>query len=199
MTTRAVRLSTRFGPTAIRTRANAVTVARLVFTVPVLALIVDDGSSWVTFSGWVLLSVTDGLDGFLARRDGTTRSGAFLDPLADKVLVIGGFLALAIEDAFAWVPVGLVVGRELGISLYRSFAGRRGISLPARQLGKWKANAQFVAVALVLFPPTDDVGWLHEAGLWVAVAFALVSALDIVLRGWQEASGASSGSSRDVS
>ncbi len=110
----------RFGETAILTRANVVTIARLVFTIPVLALILDEGSSWLTFSGWFVLSVTDGLDGWIARRDGTTRSGAFLDPLADKVLVLGGFFSLAIDGSFAWLPVIIVAVRELGMT-YSSF------------------------------------------------------------------------------
>ncbi len=176
----------RFGETAILTRANVVTIARLVFTVPVLALILDEGSSWLTFTGWFVLSVTDGLDGWIARRDGTTRSGAFLDPLADKVLVLGGFFALAINGDFAWLPVVIVAVRELGISLYRSAAGRRGISLPARQLGKWKAVFQFLAVGFVLLPWTADYGWFHDFWLWTAVIISVVSAIDIVRQGWVE-------------
>lgn len=179
----------RFGETAIATRANAITVSRLVLAVPVLVLILTRGPSWLTVSGWLVLAVTDGLDGWVARRDGTTRSGAFLDPLADKTLAIGGFLALAIRGDFAWVAVALVVIRELGISAYRSFAGRRGVSLPARQLGKWKANAQYVAVGTVLFPPTADAGRLQQVALWLAVALTLLSALDILRRGWQERRG----------
>ncbi len=177
----------RFGETAILTRANIVTIARLVFTVPVLALILDEGSSWLTFSGWFVLSVTDGLDGWIARRDGTTRSGAFLDPLADKVLVLGGFFALAINGDFAWLPVVIVAVRELGISLYRSAAGRRGISLPARQLGKWKAVFQFLAVGFVLLPWTADLEWFQAFWLWAAVVISVVSAIDIVRQGWVEA------------
>lgn len=177
----------RFGQTAILTRANVVTITRLVFTFPVLALMLDEGSSWLTFGGWFALSVADGLDGWLARRDGTTRSGAFLDPLADKFLVLGGFVVLAVNGDFAWLPVGIVAAREVGISLYRSAAGRRGISLPARQLGKWKAVFQFLAVGFVLLPWTADLGWFHDVMLWTAVAISLVSAIDIIRQGWVEA------------
>jgi len=177
----------RFGETAILTRANLVTIARLVFTIPVLLLMLDQGSSWTTFIGWFVLSVTDGLDGWIARRDGTTRSGAFLDPLADKCLVLGGFIVLAVNGDFAWLPVGIVVAREVGISLYRSAAGRRGISLPARQLGKWKAVFQFLAVGFVLLPWTADLEWFHDVMLWSAVAISVVSAIDIVRQGWVEA------------
>jgi len=176
----------RFGESAIATRANAITIARLVFTGPVLLLILVQGASWWTAIGWLVLACTDGLDGWLARRDGTTRSGAFLDPIADKFLVLGGFLALGIRGDFAWIAVALVAAREFGVSGYRSLAGRRGISLPARQLGKWKANVQFVAVGVVLFPPTADAAGLQTAVLWFAVAITLLSGLDIVRRGWQE-------------
>jgi len=177
----------RFGETAILTRANVVTIARLVFTIPVLLLMLDQGSSWTTFIGWFVLSVTDGLDGWIARRDGTTRSGAFLDPLADKFLVLGGFIVLAVNGDFAWLPVGIVVVREVGISVYRSGASRRGISLPARQLGKWKAVFQFLAVGFVLLPWTADLGWFHDIMLWTAVGISVASAIDIVRQGWVEA------------
>jgi CDP-diacylglycerol---glycerol-3-phosphate 3-phosphatidyltransferase len=176
----------RFGPGAIATPANAVTTVRLLLAVPTLVLVVQVGALWSTFLMWTLLASTDGLDGWLARRDGTTRSGAFLDPLADKFLVVGGFLALAVRGDFGLVPVVLVVGREMSISAYRSLAARRGISLPARQLGKWKTFLQLCAVAAVLFPPTADVIWFQLTVLWVAVALTIVSALDILLTGWQE-------------
>ena len=177
----------RFGDEAIATPANFITVARLVLAVPTLLLIVDEGSTWLTVSLWFVLTTTDGLDGWLARRDGTTRSGAFLDPLADKFLVLGGFIVLAVNGDFAWLPVGIVVVREVGISVYRSGASRRGISLPARQLGKWKAVFQFLAVGFVLLPWTADLGWFHDVMLWTAVGISVVSAIDIVRQGWVEA------------
>ncbi|TMK67043.1 MAG: CDP-diacylglycerol--glycerol-3-phosphate 3-phosphatidyltransferase [Actinobacteria bacterium] len=171
----------RFGPTAIKTRANAVTLTRLLFTIPVLMLVIDrdHGTNWAIFTGWLVLWITDGIDGWIARRDGTTRSGAFLDPLADKILVLGGLVTLAARGDLDWEPVTIIVVRELGVSLYRSFEGRRGVSLPARRLGKWKANAQFLAVALVLLPPTADTTWLRRAALWTAVALTVVSAVDL--------------------
>ena len=173
----------RFGPDAIRTPANVVTIVRLLFTIPVLMMILDGdpgSESWTTFTGWLVLWVTDWLDGWLARRDGTTRSGAFLDPLADKVLVLGGLITLAVRGDFAWVPVAIIGGRELFISIYRAMAARRGITMPARMLGKWKANVQFLAVALALFPPTAGTAWVADAALWVAVVFTVVSGIDLI-------------------
>jgi CDP-diacylglycerol---glycerol-3-phosphate 3-phosphatidyltransferase len=176
----------KFSDSAIATPANFVTVARLVLAVPTLLLIADRGASWLTVSLWFVLACTDRIDGWLARRDGATRSGAFLDPLADKFLVIGGFCALGYRGDFSWAAVIIVAAREVGISIYRSFAGRRGISLPALELGKWKAFFQFLAVGVVLFPPTYEWATVHDIILWLAVGFTVVSGLDIVRRGWKQ-------------
>ncbi|MET0628614.1 MAG: CDP-alcohol phosphatidyltransferase family protein [Acidimicrobiia bacterium] len=176
----------RFGEGAILTPANLVTIARLLLTVPTVLLIADQGSSWLTVSLWFVLACTDRLDGWLARRDGTTRSGAFLDPLADKFLVIGGFAALGVTGDFSWLAVAIVAVREVGISMYRSLAARRGISLPAQQWGKWKAFFQFLAVGVVLFPPTYEWATVHDVILWIAIILTVVSALDILRHGWKQ-------------
>ena len=171
----------RFGPSALLTPANLVTILRFALTVPLLEVIAADGVSWRATVGWIVLACTDGLDGWLARRDGTTRSGAFLDPLADKFLAIGGLSALAAQGVFPWVAVGLIAVREVGVSAYRTAAGRRGVSLPARQLGKMKTVFQLVAVGVALCPSTADLAGLALSILWVAVALTVVSGLDIVV------------------
>ena len=175
----------RFGENALATPANAITIARLLLAIPTLVLIEDRGASWLTVTLWFILSCTDGVDGWVARRDGTTRSGAFLDPLADKFLCVGGFVALAARNAVSFLPVLVIAGREVVISAYRTAAGRRGISLPARQLGKWKTVIQLVAVGIVILPLAEDAEWLHHTVVWLAVAFTVLSALDIVRRGWR--------------
>jgi CDP-diacylglycerol--glycerol-3-phosphate 3-phosphatidyltransferase len=177
----------RFGPSALLTPANFVTALRFALTIPLLQVIATDGVSWLATVGWIILASTDGLDGWLARRDGTTRSGAFLDPLADKFLAIGGLASLAAKGVFPWVAVTLITVREVGVSLYRAAAGRRGISMPARNLGKTKTVFQLIAVGWALCPSTADYTVLGLSILWVAVALTVVSGLDIVLAAQQPA------------
>lgn len=177
-------LAKRFGQSAVATPANFVTVVRILVAIPTLALIRRDGSSWVTVGLWFAITATDSLDGWLARRDGATRSGAFLDPVADKLIVIGGLAVLADRGVFPWWPVLLIVAREFGISLYRSIAGRRGVVLPAQRLGKYKAFAQYCAVGFVLLPLTaHDLGF-QQVVLALAVTLTIVSGLQIVSRGY---------------
>jgi CDP-diacylglycerol--glycerol-3-phosphate 3-phosphatidyltransferase len=172
-----------FGPSALATPANGVTVVRLLIAPVLFALIGDGGASWPVFVFWVVLASTDGLDGWIARRQGTTRSGAFLDPLADKVLVLGAMWSLAAEDVFWWVPVALIAAREIGISLYRSWEGRRGISVPARQWAKVKTVVQDVAVGFALLPLTADHRDIANTVLWVAVVLTVVTGVQYLLDG----------------
>ncbi|MGZ4804549.1 MAG: CDP-alcohol phosphatidyltransferase family protein, partial [Acidimicrobiia bacterium] len=100
-------------------------------------------------------------------------------------------VVLVVSGAIWWFPVALIAAREVLVSIYRSAAARRGISLPARQLGKWKAVLQMLAVGAYLFPPVEDMTGLKLAILWVAVAFTILSGIDIVRRGWRESASAS--------
>lgn len=177
-------MTAHFGPSALATPANLVTIGRLVLTVPLLAMIVDAGATWVALTLWILLCVTDGVDGLLARRQGTTRSGAFLDPLADKVLVLGAMAALVANGTFWWLPVALIAVRELGIQAFRSYWGRRGLAVPATQLAKAKTVVQEVAVGFGLLPLTvEDASWIATALLWMAVALTVVSGAQYVVAG----------------
>src|SRR3546814_8616656 len=95
------------------------------------------------------------------RRMGTTRSGAFLDPLADKVLVLGAMVALVANGTFWWLPVSVIALRELGIQAFRSYWGRRGLAVPATAMAKAKTVVQEVAVGFGLLPLTvDDATWV---------------------------------------
>ena len=172
-----------FGPSALATPANALSAARLLVTPVLLAMIVGGGDSWTAAALWILLCATDWADGYLARRQGTTRSGAFLDPLADKILVLGAMYALVAEDVFWWVPVTIIAVRELAMSAYRVRMGRRGVSVPAHWWAKVKTVVQQVAVALALVPPAADHRLLASLVLWAAVALTLVTGVQYLRDG----------------
>jgi len=172
-----------FGPSALLTPANAITIGRLLISPLLLFFIVDDVGSWPAVALWIALAATDGVDGWLARRHGTTRSGAFLDPLADKVLVLGAMLALVAADRWPLWPVLIVAARELGIQAFRSFWARRGLAVPATNLAKAKTVVQAVAVGLCLLPLTEDHRWVGDAGLGAAVVLTVFTGVQYLAAG----------------
>jgi CDP-diacylglycerol--glycerol-3-phosphate 3-phosphatidyltransferase len=172
----ATKVAGKFEPSALATPANAITGARLLATPPLLVLVVHFGVSRVAAAAWVIVASTDFFDGWVARRQGATTSGAFLDPLADKVLVLGALVALASIGLASWVPVAIIGVREMAMSLYRSAVARNGISVPARPLAKMKTAAQDLAVGFILLPVTGlHDRWIGQTFLWVSVGLALIS------------------------
>lgn len=166
-------------PHALATWANAITVGRLVLS-PVMFLVIpdDDSGSWLAFGLWFVLCVSDGVDGYLARRHGTTSSGAFLDPLADKVLVLGAMFTLVARDVFWILPVAIIAGREFVISIYRTVVGARGVSIPASRLAKYKTVFQQLAVGFALWPWfAVNASWWWNTLLWAAVVLSVVSGI----------------------
>jgi len=157
--------------------ANAITVLRILLSPLVFLAIPEDGSgSWWAFLLWFVLCSSDGVDGYIARRRGPTAAGAFLDPLADKVLVLGAMFTLVAHDVFWWAPVAVIAARELTISAYRIIKSGRGVSVPASKLGKYKTVVQQFAVAFALFPLTAmDATWTWQVLLWIAVVLTVVS------------------------
>jgi len=172
-----------FGPTALATPANAVTIIRLAATPVLMSLIVAEGASWTTVAVWFMIAATDGVDGFVARRQGTTRSGAFLDPLADKVCVLGAMLALVQQHVFWWAPVAVIAVREFGLVAYRSMLARRGVSVPATRGAKVKTWLQSLAVGAALLPSTARHPLFGRGLLWVAVVLTVVTGAQYLLDG----------------
>ena len=135
-----------------------------------------DGGSWVAFWLWFVLCVSDFADGWFARRHGATRSGAFLDPLADKVLILGAMFTLVDRGVFWIVPVAILAVREFVISIYRTVVGSRGVSVPATRMAKYKTLCQQLAVGFALLPWTALAAtWLWKGFLWLAVVLAVWS------------------------
>ena len=134
---------------------------------------------------FALASVTDWLDGYLARRRRqVTWLGQMLDPIADKLLTSAAFISLVQLDlAPAWM-VALIIGREFAITGLRSLAYTKGITIPASPLGKIKMVSQVTAI-LLLIVGSGPLPWLAPAGsaaLWIVMATAVVSAADYYRR-----------------
>jgi CDP-diacylglycerol--glycerol-3-phosphate 3-phosphatidyltransferase len=175
-------LSETYGPSALLTPANAITLARLAVTPILLSSIVETGDAWSTLALWIVLAGSDGIDGWLARKQGATRSGAFLDPLADKFLVLGAMVCLVASNVFWWVLVAIIAFREVSLTLYRSYLGKRGISLPARLSAKVKTVVQEVAVGFALLPvAADHAPWIAESVLWVAAVLTVATGIQYLV------------------
>ena len=169
---------------AIKTWANLVTVTR-VLVAPLMFWLIPDhrNGNWIAFALWFALCCSDKVDGVLARRHGTTTIGAFLDPLADKILILGAMFTLVSRDVYWIVPVGILAVREIGISLYRTFVGSKGISVPASRVAKVKTLTQQLSVGFAIAPLTArDTLWLWKGLLWIAVALAVISAAQYMWR-----------------
>ena len=166
----------RFDPGAFVTPANALTLVRMVLTPVMLVLIASLRYDLGTFALWVVLSWTDYFDGILARRFGTTRSGAFLDPLADKFMSLGAMIVLVVKGVYAWPWVALIAAREIAITFYRSMMGTKGVSIPARRSAKWKTFTQQSAVGFSIMPWVGlHAKWIGHSLLIVSVVLTLVS------------------------
>jgi CDP-diacylglycerol--glycerol-3-phosphate 3-phosphatidyltransferase len=175
-----------FGPSALVTPANAVTVARLLAAPVYVLMLVAWGASWINVIVGFLLAASDGIDGYMARRHGTTRSGAFLDPLADKACVLAAMFTLCVQGHLPWLPVILIAIREVGMQLYRSWVGRRGVSIPARKSAKVKTLVQDVAIGVVIIPPLAHQHSLQVAVIWFACALTLFTGAQYMLDGRRE-------------
>lgn len=166
-----------YGPTALLTPANMMTGFRIVVAPVFIYLIIVDRISWWTALVGFLAAASDYFDGIVARRHGTTTSGAFLDPLADKVIVLGSLYALIIARPHGLTsfiaPAILITLREIWMSVYRSRAARRGISIPASKLAKWKTFTQDWAIAFCVLPITAHHVWIGVVTIWIAVAMTL--------------------------
>ncbi len=172
-----------FGPSALLTPANAITVIRLLATPILIVLILRWGANWFTFVFGGILAFSDGIDGWVARRQGSTRSGAFLDPLADKVAVLGALFALVAKGIVWWLPVAIIAVREISMSVYRSVVGRQGISIPASKTAKIKTLVQDLAIGACLAPPLEGHWTLLNTCMWVATALTVWTGVEYWIDG----------------
>lgn len=134
---------------------NALTLLRILLVVPVVILTLVDTTAtrWMAFFAFGTAALTDGLDGFVARRmELVSETGQLLDPIADKMLVTAAMVSLVVVGRFpAWAAVIIIV-REVAVSVLRFAASKRGRGFPASIAGKAKTGAQLIAVLMYILP-----------------------------------------------
>jgi CDP-diacylglycerol--glycerol-3-phosphate 3-phosphatidyltransferase len=173
---------------------NILTMFRIVM-IPVVMLMLQEGTPAMNFwAGWVytFATITDALDGYLARKRGLVSVlGKFLDPLADKLLVMATLvLMVGMGRVPAWIVV-IILARELSISMLRMIASSEGVVIAAGEGGKAKTALQMVAVLFLMLHHQYLIDfWFAEwnvdfnlAGLWLlylSVFFAITSAGEYV-------------------
>jgi CDP-diacylglycerol---glycerol-3-phosphate 3-phosphatidyltransferase len=186
---------------------NSITMTRIVM-IPLFLWILSPHFPWQGPSGtqellasilFLLASITDGLDGYLARRRGQiTTMGMLLDPLADKIMVTSALIALVAYNPAVvkvWIAV-VIIGREFLISGLRSIASSEGFTITASELGKLKTVAQIVCVILTILAHRWDhwqfgvvvipVRWYAIAAVYFTVVVSTISAIDYFAGFWKE-------------
>jgi CDP-diacylglycerol--glycerol-3-phosphate 3-phosphatidyltransferase len=173
---------------------NSLTVTRI-FLVPLLVVvlltkfegrqILGVPKEYVGAAIFALASLTDWLDGYLARRrKQITPLGQVIDPLADKLLTSAALISLVQMDlAQSWM-VAVIIGREFAVTTLRSLAYARGVAMPASPLGKIKMVAQVSAILALILGDVYLPGFLviGRAALWIVVVTALLSGADYFRR-----------------
>lgn len=184
---------------------NSITLTRI-FSIPLLIWILSTSrfpsangeKELLASSLFIAASITDGIDGYLARKRGQiTTIGILLDPLADKLLIAAAFVTLVQFNPSlvpAWVAV-VIIGREFLVSGLRSIAATEGFTIEASELGKFKMLVQIVSVVAVILdhrwkvwpvygPYVFPVHWIAFLAVWFMVFLSLVSATDYFAAFW---------------
>jgi len=186
---------------------NSITLTRI-FSIPALIWILSTNrfdsvggeKELLASSLFIAASITDGIDGYLARKRGQiTTMGMLLDPLADKLLIAAAFITLVQFNPSlvpAWMAV-VIIGREFLVSGLRSIAASEGFTIEASDLGKFKMLVQIVSVVAVIlahrwkewpvyngyFIPVHTIAWVS---IWFMVVLSLASAGDYFAGFWNK-------------
>ena len=163
---------------------NLLTFSRIALT-PLIGVAIVVGTS-TAFAFWlfVIASLTDFADGYIAQKTNARSAlGALLDPLADKILMVLVLFFLAgsgyIRKSLLW-PCALMMGREIVVSGLRGSVGAH--RLPVLPLARWKTFSQLVSVGALLFPPFSQAKIIHLLFLWGAAGISVWTGYLYVVR-----------------
>lgn len=164
--------------------ANKLTLLRVIMIPAFLAVLYlgFPGSTYVALGIFVIASLTDLADGYIARsRNLVTDFGKFMDPLADKLLVSAAMIALVeLGRIPAWIVI-VIISREFIISGFRLVASDNNVVIAASYWGKFKTVFQMVMVCLMI-ADIPGLQVLTDAVMWIAVALTIISLIDYLLK-----------------
>jgi len=167
---------------------NLLTLSRIAVIPMIVALFFFDGDAarWAACALFAVAAITDYFDGYLARaRQEVSKLGRFLDPVADKLLVVTLIVMLVAFDRMSLVtvlPAIIIVCREIIVSGLREFLATLQISLPVTSLAKWKTAIQLFALGFLIVGDTGPdfmpVQLIGEIGLWLAAVMTFITGYD---------------------
>lgn len=176
--------------------ANKLTLLRIVLVPVFMALLMIDGAAykWAALGVFVLASITDALDGHIARsRNQITTFGKFVDPLADKILTTAAFLVFlgmgVYKPISGTIALMVIMTREFMVAGVRLVSVGEGTVIAASMWGKLKTVAQMIAIIITIMliaamPERAAADLVIEILLWITVAFTVISGAEYLIKNW---------------
>ena len=165
---------------------NKLTIFRVIlipfFVFFLLSNAAGDMSKWIALAIFIIASLTDMLDGRIARRYNLiTDFGKFMDPLADKMLVCSAMIALVgLQKIPSWIVI-IIISREFIISGFRLIAADKGVVIAASYWGKFKTAFQ-MAMVILMIADLPALSVLTQIVMWIALALTVVSLIDYLVK-----------------
>ncbi|MBK5092161.1 MAG: CDP-diacylglycerol--glycerol-3-phosphate 3-phosphatidyltransferase [Actinobacteria bacterium] len=171
--------------------ANLITLLRVLLAPPIVLLLLyrPHDVSYNVLAGviFIIAALTDKVDGYYARKNDTvTRLGEFLDPLADKLLILPVMATLWYLEVLAlWVLIVVLV-REVMVSVIRVIGAKRGVSFPATWSGKIKMFSQIIAVSVLIIFPASSSDLVVQIIVYMMAVMTAYSGIDYLVRARRE-------------
>lgn len=167
---------------------NKLTVFRMILIVPFVFVMLSDifgtAGKWIALALFVIASLTDLLDGKIARKYNlVTNFGKFMDPLADKLLVCAAMICLVEMGKIpSWVVI-IIISREFIISGFRLIASDNGIVIAASYWGKFKTVFQ-MAMVILMIADIAALNLVTQIVMWIALVLTVISLVDYLKKNW---------------
>lgn len=150
-----------------------------------------DMSNWISFAIFTVAGITDFFDGYVARKfNQSSKLGAFMDPIADKLLIAAALMMMVAFDrieGFSVLAAIVILCREFAVSGLREFLAELKVSVPVTYLAKWKTTLQIVAICLLLVgnaaPSIIPAVMIGDICLWIAAILTLYTGYDYLRSG----------------